>query len=191
MYTALINHIRKFIFISDEEESLLSEFFQLKTVRKKENLLQAGEPCKTNYFVVKGCMRLFFIDEKGIEQTTQFAIENWWLSDYMAFQNQQPANFYMQAVEHSELVTISYSEQESLFEKIPALERYFRLVYQKSFAAAQLRSKFQHMYSKEEQYMNFSKRFPDFIQRVPQYLLASYLGFTPEYLSEIRKKYIS
>ncbi|ABG59208.1 Crp/Fnr family transcriptional regulator [Cytophaga hutchinsonii] len=191
MHTALINHIRKFIFLTDEDAGTLSAFFQLKKVRKKETLLKTGEICRINYFVVKGCLRLFFIDEKGIEQTTQFAIENWWLSDYMAFQKQQPADFYIQSVENCELLSITYTEQENLFERIPALERYFRLVYQKSFAAAQLRSKFQHMYSKEEQYHNFSSRFPEFIQRVPQYLLASYLGFTPEYLSEIRKKYIS
>ncbi len=191
MYAVLINHIRKFILLSEEEANILSDFFKFEKVKKKETLLKTGDLCKINYFVVKGCLRLFFIDEKGIEQTTQFAIENWWLSDYMAFHNQQSADFYIQAVENCELLSISYAEQEIVFEKMPVMERYFRLVYQKSFAAAQLRSKFQHMYSKEEQYNNFSKRFPEFIQRVPQYLLASYLGFTPEYLSEIRKKYIS
>lgn len=191
MNAALTNHIRKFISISDEDADKLADFFQLKKVKKKETLLQAGETCKTNYFIVAGCIRLFFIDEKGIEQTTQFAIENWWLSDYMAFHQQQPAAFYIQAVENSELLTISYAQQENMFEHMPAMERYFRLVYQKSVAASQQRAKYQHTYSKEEQYLNFSNRFPEFIQRVPQYLLASYLGFTPEYLSEIRKKYIS
>ena len=191
MHISLINHVRKFIQLSDADAELLSGFLQLKKVKKKEILLQTGEVCKTNYFVVKGCMRLFFIDEKGIEQTTQFAIENWWLSDYMAFINQQPANFYIQAVENCELLAISYSEQENMFYNMPALERYFRLVYQKSFAASQHRAKYQHTYSKEEQYYHFVKRFPEFVQRVPQYLLASYLGFTPEYLSEIRKKFIS
>ncbi|MGN6647988.1 MAG: Crp/Fnr family transcriptional regulator [Cytophaga sp.] len=191
MYTGLLTHVRKFISLTPEEEMLLSGFFQYRKVSKKENLLQTGDPCKQNYFVLKGCLRLFFIDEKGVEQTTQFAIENWWMNDYMAFQNQQPANFYIQAVENTELLSISFNEQEQLFKALPAMERYFRLVYQKAAAAAQIRTKYQHTFSKEEQYLNFSRSFPDFVQRVPQYLLASYLGFTPEYLSEIRKKNIS
>lgn len=191
MHIHLVSHIRKFVALNDVDAALLFTFFQPKKVKKKETLLETGTICKTNYFVVKGCLRLFFIDEKGIEQTTQFAIENWWLSDYMAFINQQPANFTIQAVENCELLAISYTDQENMFQKLPILERYFRLVYQKSFAASQHRAKYQHTYSKEEQYYHFMKRFPEFIQRVPQYLLASYLGFTPEYLSEIRKKFIS
>lgn len=191
MHTDLTNHIRKFILLSSEDAERLSEFFETKKVKKKENILLTGDVCKNNYFVLKGCLRLFFTDEKGVEQTTQFAIENWWLSDYMSFQNQQPADFYIQAVEHTELLQISYDDQERLLKELPKMERYFRLVYQKAWAASQQRVKYQHTYSKEEQYLNFSERFPEFIQRVPQYLLASYLGFTPEYLSEIRKKYIS
>lgn len=191
MQNQLAAHIRRFIDITDEEAIQIYFFFEELKVKKKENLLHNEEVCKYNYFVLKGCLRLFFTDEKGVEQTTQFAIENWWLSDYMSFQNQLSADFNIQAVEHTELLRISYMDQEKLFQEVPKMERYFRLVYQKAAAAAQLRSKYQHTYSKEEQFLNFSKRFPEFIQRVPQYLLASYLGFTPEYLSEIRKKYIS
>lgn len=184
-------HIRRFIDITDQEAILITAFFENKTIKKKENLLQTGEVCKHNYFVLKGCLRLFFTDEKGLEQTTQFAIENWWLSDYMSFQNQAPADFCIQAVEPTELLRISYMDQEKLLITVPKMERYFRLVYQKAAGAAQLRSKYQHTFSKEEQFIHFRDRFPEFIQRIPQYLLASYLGFTPEYLSEIRKKDIS
>lgn len=191
MQNQLAAHIRRFIDISDEEVIQIAAFFENKTVKKKEKLLQTGEPCKHNYFVLKGCLRLFFIDEKGIEQTTQFAIENWWLSDYMSFPNQVPADFCIQAVEPTELLRISYIDQEKLLTTVPKMERYFRLVYQKAVGAAQLRSKYQHTFSKEEQFIHFRSRFPEFIQRIPQYLLASYLGFTPEYLSEIRKKDIS
>jgi CRP-like cAMP-binding protein len=187
----LHTHILKFITISDEDALHISHFFQLKKVKKKENIVLSGETCKCAYFVLKGCLRLFFVDEKGVEQTTQFAIENWWISDYMSFQNQQPADFYIQAVEPTELLSISYSDQEHLLQTFPQMERYFRLIFQKAVAAAQLRSKYQHTYSKEVQFFHFRNKFPDFIQRIPQYLLASYLGFTPEYLSEIRKKDIS
>jgi CRP/FNR family transcriptional regulator len=191
MQAQLLTHIQKFIEITDEDASKIATFFEVKNIKKKENVLQTGEVCKHIYFVVKGCLRLFFIDEKGVEQTTQFAIENWWISDYMSFQNQLPADFYIQAVEQIELLRISFANQEQMLQAFPIMERYFRLVHQKAFAASQLRSKYQHTYSKEEQFLHFNKRFPEFIQRVPQYLLASYLGFTPEYLSEIRKKFIS
>jgi CRP-like cAMP-binding protein len=191
MQIQLHTHILKFIALSNKEASQVSNFFEMKHVKKKENLLQTGELCKHAYFILKECLRLFFIDEKGTEQTTQFAIENWWLSDYMSFQNQLPADFYIQAVEQTELLRISFANQEQMLKTFPMMERYFRLVHQKTVAASQLRSKYQHTYSKEEQFLHFNKRFPEFLQRVPQYLLASYLGFTPEYLSEIRKKFIS
>ena len=109
----------------------------------------------------------------------------------MSFQNQLPGDFYIQAVEQTELLSISYADQQQLLNTFPKMERYFRLVFQKAVAAAQLRSKYQHTYSKEEQFFHFRNKFLAFIQRIPQYLLASYLGFTPEYLSEIRKKDIS
>jgi len=188
MFITLIQHIRKFITIDEQEAAEIVSFVQPLTVNKKENLLREGEVCKANYFVVKGCLRLFFIDEKGIEQTTQFAIENWWLSDYMSLLTGQPSGFFIQAVEKTDVLSLHVQAQEQLFNRLPSLERYFRLIYQRAYAASQIRMKYQHDYSREELYHHFTKHFPEFVQRVPQYLLASFLGFTPEYLSEIRKK---
>lgn len=186
----LVQHIRKFVTIEEQDAPEILSFFQHITVSKKENLLREGEACKVNYFVVKGCLRMFFVNEKGIEQTTQFAIENWWLADYMSLLTGQPSGFFIQAVEQSEVRALHIHAQEQLFIKFPSLERYFRLVYQKAYAASQIRMKYLHDYSREEMYYHFINNFPGFVQRIPQYLLASYLGFTPEYLSEIRKKYV-
>ena len=188
MSDALVQHIRKFVSVEEHEVTEMASFFQLKTASKKENLLRESEVCKTNFFVVKGCLRLFFINDKGIEQTTQFAIENWWLSDYMSLLTQQPSGFFIQAVEKTEIVLLHHHLQEQLFTNFPQLERYFRLMYQRAYAASQIRMKYLHDYSREEMYYHFVRYFPEFVQRIPQYLLASYLGFTPEYLSEIRKK---
>jgi hypothetical protein len=123
-----------------------------------------------------------------VEQTTHFAIENWWLTDYLAFQSQQTTGFYIQAVENTQVLAIDWHAQERLLAQYPYLERYFRLVYQRAYGADQLRIKYLYAFSREELYHHFSTHFPEFIQRIPQYLLASFLGFTPEYLSEIRKK---
>ena len=131
---------------------------------------------------------MFFVNEKGIEQTTQFAIENWWITDYAAFQQQQPSGFYLQAVEKTEVATITLESQERLLKQYPQMESYFRIIYQRANAAAQLRIKYLYDFSREELYHHFNNKYPEFTQRIPQYLLASFLGFTPEYLSEIRKK---
>lgn len=184
----LINHFAKFVALRDDDLPAIRAFFKPIQLRKKEDLVKAGDVCRSNYFVLSGCLRMFFVNEKGVEQTTQFAIENWWMTDYMAFQNQQRTDFWIQAVENTEVVAIDFHSQEKLLEQFPQLERYFRMVYQKAYAAAQLRIKYLYDFSREELYNYFSDRFPGFIQRIPQYLLASYLGFTPEYLSEIRRK---
>lgn len=185
---ALINHIQKFIHLTDDDATKIPQYFKSMTVSKKQNLVESGQTCKQHYFVSKGCLRMYFIDRKEVEQTTQFAIENWWITDHMSFINQKASEFTIQAVEKSDVLALSRTSSERLLTDFPQMERYFRIIYQRQVAANQLRTKYQHDYSKEESYHHFSQHFPEFIQRVPQYLLASYLGFTPEYLSEIRKK---
>lgn len=184
-------HIKKFAEVSDAEFSAISTYFQPQSVKKKENLLAEGEVCKANYFVVKGILRKFFINEKGVEHTTEFAIENWWMTETFAYLNQSPSEFYIQAVEPAELLVIHRSRYEDLLRNHPLMEKYFRCIYQKAYGATQMRIKFHYEHSREELYHHFRTREPQFLQRVPQYLIASYLGFTPEYLSEIRKKSIS
>ena len=182
------NHIEKFTKISDEEFSDILPFFQLQNVKKKENLLVVGNVCRYHYFVLSGCLRKFFINEKGMEQTTEFAIENWWITDNIAYEHHLPTEFNIQAVENSEILRIDYPTQEKLLIAFPKMERYFRFIYQRAYAASQMRIKYLYEYSKEDFYHFFNNQFPEFVQRIPQHLIASFLGFTPEYLSEIRKK---
>jgi CRP/FNR family transcriptional regulator len=184
----LIDHIRKYVTLDESETQFLLNNVKVSTVKKKEFILQEGNVCKANYFVEKGLLRMFFINEKGVEQITQFALENWWLSDYMSFTMQAGAKFYIQAIEQSEIIAIPYHSQEELFQKLPQLERYFRMMMQRAYAASQMRFKYYYDHSKEENYRLFVSLFPEFVQRIPQYMLASYLGFTPEYLSELRKR---
>src|SRR5947199_7895008 len=99
MSKVLLEHISRFIKISIEEHNQILHYFTSHTFSKKQNLHEEGKVCKSNYFVEKGCLRMFFINEKGIEQTIQFALENWWLSDYTSFSSQKPSDFYIQAVE--------------------------------------------------------------------------------------------
>lgn len=181
-------HLEKFIEIEDQELSGILAFFQIKKVKKKENLLVEGQICKSHYFVLNGCLRKFFINRKGIEQTTEFAIENWWITDNFAFERGLSTEFYIQAVENSEILIIDRDAQEKLLIEFPKMERYFRFIYQRAYAASQMRIKYLYDFSKEEFYHHLCNAHPEFAQRIPQYLIASFLGFSPEYLSEIRNK---
>ena len=188
MTDALHQHIQKFVSIPDDDMPGILACFTPLHLRKKENLLVEGNVCHSNYFVVKGCLRMFYINDKGDEQTIQFALENWWMADYDSFSFQKPGLFSLQAVEQSEVLALHYQAQEKLLQQYPAMERYYRLVHQRAHAASQRRIRGQYNYSREDQYLHFARQYPEFVQRVPQYLLASFLGFTPEYLSEIRAK---
>jgi len=181
-------HIDKFTKITEEEFSEILSFFDEQEVKKKENLLMEGAVCRYHYFVLNGCLRKFFVNEKGVEQTTEFAIETWWMTDNFAYERREATPFYIQAVENSWVLGIDYASQEALVAAHPKMERYFRFVYQRAFAASQMRIKYLYELSKEEMFHHFNEHYPDFVQRIPQYLMASFLGFTPEYLSEIRKK---
>lgn len=184
----LLSHIRKFVFLSPQEEDKVCSYFKPLQFKKKQNLLEEGHVCRQHYFVEKGILRMFYINEKGVEHTTQFALENWWLTDHMSYQNQQPSTFNIQAVERASVLAINFDAQNELLEKIPSMEKYFRIIYQKAYAANQFRIKYIYDLTSEESYDNFAEKNPTFVQRIPQYLLASYLGFTPEYLSELRRK---
>lgn len=183
----LINHIKTSISLSEEEQSEIIQFFDYHSYNKKETLLTEGKRCDKLFFVIKGCLQLYFIDNLCNNKTTQFAIENWWLTDFLAFQNQKPSNFYIEAVENSTVLSISFSKYQELLIKFPKMETYFRMIYETAYGAALMRLKYISSYSKEEMFFRFRDDFPDFVQRVPQYILASFLGLTPEYLSEIKR----
>ena len=188
MHISLISHIQKFVTLTPQDELAIAQAFKPLTIKKKDFLLKEGQVCKVNYFVEQGCLRMYYINEKGIEQTTQFALEGWWLADYMSWIKQAPASFYIQSVEASQLQVLDIRQQDELLARVPAMERYFRIITQRAYAAMQNRVKYFSELSKEEAFWHFADAFPDFLQRIPQYMLASYLGLTPEYLSELRKK---
>ena len=189
MSNPLADHINKILKLDQPDifEHIASRF-KVQIIPKKTVLLQEGDLCRHIYFVSKGCLRLYFLKENGTQQTIQFALENWWLSDLNAFYSQGVANFTIESVEASEVLSIDFQSLEKLLNDFPALEKYFRLVHQKANAAAQNRIRFLYDLSREELYAQFISRYPQFCQRIPQYLLASFLDITPEYLSEIRKK---
>jgi CRP-like cAMP-binding protein len=185
---SLVAHINRFTPLEATEKKLLLNYIQFREVKNKEHLLKAPQVCKANHFVIKGCFRMYSHTDKGVEQIVQFGIDNWWIADYTSFDAQRPSLFNIQALEPGVVAVLERQAQEELFSKIPKLERYFRHILQRAYAATLMRVHVIFTKSGEERYQNFNSSFPDFVQRIPQYMLASYLGFTPEFLSKVRAK---
>lgn len=191
MNTALFQHINKFVALEANEFERISLYFTRKNVEKKELLMRLGDHIIHDYFVLSGCLQMYFIDNEGKEHTIQFALKGWWLADYLSLQKKKPTEFYIQAVENSALLSISPTKRDELFRAFPKMESYFRAVYQIAYGTYQTRMKYILSYSKEEIYFKFRDSFPEFVNSVPQYLLASYLGLSAEYVSKLRRKDIS
>ncbi|OUJ74107.1 Crp/Fnr family transcriptional regulator [Hymenobacter crusticola] len=188
MYAPLLAHIARYVTLAPAEIDLLLSYLRHQAIARKDFLLTAGQVCPANYFVLKGCVRTYFLTEAGKEHTTYFSIENWWVADYASLSAHSPSDFYLQAVEDVEVAALDPQAQEEVLRRLPQLERYFRIIFQRAMTAAQFRFKFLFGLSGEARYQAFTKAQPEFVQRVPQYMLASYLGFTPEFLSKIRAK---
>ncbi len=188
MSEQFLEHINRFAEVSEQDFQEILTFFDLRSFAKKEMLVKAGTRCDFNYFVLNGCLHMFFITDKGTERTVQFAIENWWMSDHLAYHNRSKTDFYIQAVEDTQVLSITHERQEQLLNRFPQLEKYFRIIYQISYGASLMKIRFMYDFSKEDIYFHFIEHYPEFAQRVPQYLIASFLGLTPEYVSEIRAK---
>lgn len=188
-YQAFYTHLNAYLPVDEEAFHEIRRYFERRSVKKKEMLQEAGHPCESLYFVGRGCLHMFFLHEKGTPHTVQFALENWWLTDFLAFRGRQFSQFYIQAVLPSEVLRISHSRLDELLTAHPLLERYFRSIYEIAYGSSLRRVHYLFNDSKEEMYLRFREQYPEFIQKVPQYLLASFLGLTPEYLSEIKAKH--
>ncbi|WP_419802749.1 Crp/Fnr family transcriptional regulator [Mucilaginibacter sp.] len=186
MFTGFDRNLTSYVDLSAGELTLIHEHFQHKTYRKKTLLLSSGQVCDFEAYLVKGCLKRYYIDPNGEEIILQFAVEDWWVSDMVSFTEQIPSHLYIETIEETELLQISHQSKELLFQQIPKLERVFRLLVQRAYAVLENRFFTAITASAEERYLNFIKKYPNLPQRVPQYQIASYIGITPEALSRIR-----
>lgn len=191
MFELLQKKIIETIQITDEEFDYCKTLFIPKKLRKRQYLLQEGDVCKYTAFVEKGLLRTYSVDEKGNEHILQFSSEGWWASDLYSFLTGEPSLFNLEALEECELLLITKPSWDLLLQNIPAFERYFRILIQNNLIATQRRLMGSMSDSAEERYMKLLKSFPDNIQRVPQHMIASYLGITRETLSRIRSQMAS
>ena len=188
MFELLYSKVIEKISITEEEFSICQNLFTPKKLRKKQYLLQEGEVSKYNIFVSKGLLRSYTIDEKGVEHILQFALEGWWTADLYSFFTGETSLFNIEALEDAEVLLITRPSWESLLQQVPQFERYFRILIQNSLIATQRRLMESMSETAERKYLNFRKMYPDSIQRVPQHMIASYLGITRETLSRLRRE---
>lgn len=189
MSELLFQKFDEIINLTDEEKELSRNFFSSKKIRKKQYLLQQGDVCRYVAFVEKGLLRSYKVDDKGHEHITQFAFEGWWISDQLSFLTGQPSEYNIDALEDSELLLLSKQGEEQLLEKIPRFERFFRILLQNSLIATQKRLMSSLSQTAEERYSELIVACPETMpNRIPQHMLASFLGITPETLSRIRRQ---
>lgn len=191
MHPALISNITRHVSLSDEDVPRITEAFKLRTIRKRQYLLQAGDVARHENFVCKGLLRAFTVDPDGHEHVVMFGMENWWVNDLYSFLTQSPATQHIEALEDSEVLQVEKDDLENLYQEIPQLNKFFRILLQNAFVANQQRALAAISQTAEEQYLGFIRRFPSLDQRVPQNQVASYLGMTPETISRIRKQLAS
>ena len=188
MYEMFFKKVNEKVSLSDEEEEICKGLLIPRKVRKKQYILQEGDVCKYSAFVERGALRSYVIDEKGHEHIVQFAIEGWWISDMYSFITGEPSVYNIDVLEDAELLLLTNPSQEELLLKVPKFERYMRLLVQGGYIALQRRLVLSLSQSAEEKYTNLINIYPNIIQRVPQHMVASYLGITAETLSRIRKQ---
>jgi CRP-like cAMP-binding protein len=188
MYELFFKSLRDKVPFSDDELEVIKKHLTPKKLRKKQYLLQEGDVCKFIAFVEKGALRSYTIDDKGVERIIQFAIEGWTISDLYSFLTQEPANYNIDAIEDSELVLISKSAHEDLLTSLPKYESYNRIQLTNAYIALQRRLTSVISLPLEERYNLFTTIYPNIVQRVPQHMIAAYMGLTPETLSRVRKK---
>lgn len=190
-FKPLIDYVSKYVTLTDSEISHFSSFLKIKKVKKKQFIVQPDFICKHKSYVLKGAFRAYLVDNEGKEHTLAFAIEDWWISDYSSLIYQEPATLFVEALENSILIQIDYDDEQTFLREIPKLEKFERIITQRSLAFQQKRLLSNFTKTAEQRYEEFISKYSEVAKRVPQYALASYLGFSTEYLSKIRNKRIT
>lgn len=190
MYELFFQKLTEKVNFSQDELKTIRDHLTPKKIRKRQYLLQEGDVCKFIAFVERGTMRSYTVDEKGAEHIIQFALEGWIISDLYSFLTGEPATYSIDALDDCELVLINKPAHEKLLKQIWNYETYIRLQVTNAYIAMQRRITSIIGSSLEERYTAFNALYPEIVQRVPQHMIASYMGLTPETLSRVRRRMV-
>ncbi|WP_062060212.1 Crp/Fnr family transcriptional regulator [Aquimarina longa] len=185
---SILSEIFKDVSFSQKEINLIESNIEKLSLKKGSTLLKAEEIVNNQYYVYEGCLRTYFIDKSGKEHTLQFAINDWWISDYTAFFTTTKAIMNIETIQDATLYKISRKSMEDLFCKIPQLETFSRKKMERAFVSFQKRILASLTQSAKERYVSFIHTYPNIEKNIKNYHIASYLGITTESLSRIRKE---
>lgn len=184
----LQNLTRRGVFLNDEELEIMYSLFQYKRFRKGQYILQEGDVARYETFVFKGLTRTYEVDDKGQEHVLFFGPEDWWVGDLYSFLSQTPSKYNVDCLEETEVLQMTLSNLDLLYEKVPKMNQYFRILFQNAFIASMERVSATLTKSAFQRYKEFIHKCPLIEQRVPNHQIASYLGITPQSLSRLRKQ---
>ncbi len=185
---SLIQYIQRYVSLTEDEQELIVQAFRKKRYLKGQFIVQSGDTCRYESYILSGSVKAFFVDAEGNEHVLMLGIEDWWIGDLASFSEESPADLDIQCLEDTLVAQITRPGLEGLFVQIPKMERFFRIIILRHLTFTQKRIIENLSLSAKERYLKFSERYPVLEQRFPQYLIASYLGMTKEFLSKIRNE---
>lgn len=186
----LIDYFEKLLPLNEDEKLIVADVFKERRIKRKQFILQEGNICNQNTFIVEGCFRMYMVDNKAKEHNLQFAVENWWIGDIGSFHSEQPSRLNIEAIENSIILQCKKEDQIRLFVKYPKFSQIFRVLAENAMVGMQNRIILNISSTAEERYLDFVERYPHFFNRISNVQIASYLGVTPEFLSAVRKKIV-
>lgn len=181
----LRHHIEQITPLSDEEFENIKTHFTLKKVKKNQFLINEGDEVKYEYLVLSGIFKVYYIDEQAKEFIVQFAAENWWMSDYYAFFKQKNANMVIECMEAGEVLYSTLRAREKLSADFHKMEHFYRVKLTNGYIALQQRIKLLLSSTPQQRYDEFSRLYPDLLQRIPKKFIAEFLGVSRETLSRL------
>lgn len=190
MFEIFAAYLKEKAYLTDNELELIKNASVIKRLRKRQYLIQEGDISNYRAFITKGCIRMYLVGADGIEHIVRFAIENWWITDDESYNTGNPTRYNVDALEETEVLIIKKDDLNALFKAIPKFDDLKNKLGAKRFAVSQSRILSNISDTAEEKYDNFIKSYPQFYERVPLHMIASYLGLSRETLSRVRKKYV-
>ncbi|MCL9804776.1 Crp/Fnr family transcriptional regulator [Flavobacterium amniphilum] len=184
----LLENIAKHVSLTPDEQERVLSFTTPKQFKPKTILLKAGEICTHSFFVTKGILRSYTMDENGVEHVVSFACPGWWIADMYSFLSQRPGQLFIEVNEEAEVLLLSKEDQDKMYREVPKMERFFRILIENSLVANQQRLIDNMSFTAEARYDKFSKKYSGLIHSLPQKQIASYIGVTPEFFSKMKAR---
>src|SRR5690606_21692908 len=187
----IIGYLQQRVTVTESEALEFAGMFQEKKVRKKQFLVQPDFVARHRYYIIDGALRSFIVDDNGQETTIALAIDDWWITDYNSYIYQQPATLFVEAVSNATVLQLSYENEQQLKTSNPKFETFFRIIAARGLAAQQRRIITNLTQNAEQRYESFVQKYPKFVNSIPQYIIASFLGMSTEFLSKIRNNKVN